>query len=472
MRLNNFSDFRKNLKDKKVFIWGLGLNRGGLEAVKFFCRHKSIVTVVDLKSKEELKETIDQLKRFKVNYLLGDHDEKTFVGADLIIKNPAISWEAALAKKLLKKYQIETDVTLFFKFFKGPIVGITGSKGKTTTTTLISESLKKTGHRILLGGNLRVSLFSFIKEEYLKDKKIIAVLELSSFQLEDLDGIKKSPNLAVVTNILRDHLNRYGNYANYIAAKQNICRFQNKRDALILNNQDKKSHYFDQVSKAKKIYFSGKKIISFDGYFSDKEGNIFLSKRGVTKKLFTIRNPILRTEVNLKNTCATMAVLGGYFRIGDEKILAALEKFKGVPYRMEIVRKLKSVTFINDTTATIPDASMMAIKNFKKNLILIAGGADKDLKFDKWAEEVSSRVKFVVLFEGSALSKIKTSLRKQKIKVNSDEVSNMDKAVKLAYKKAVKGDVILLSPGCASFGVFKNEFDRGDQFNEAVKRLR
>lgn len=469
--MQKFKHFTDELKGKKVFIWGLGLNGGGEEAVRFFCRLGSRVTVVDSKSKGELSATVKKLKGFKVEYLFGSHDESIFRGADLVIKNPAISWELPLVKKIHQFTEIETDVTLFFKFFKGKIFGITGSKGKTTTTTLLAENLKKSGKKIILGGNLRVSLFSFLKKKYLDDKKYIAVLEMSSFQLEDLALVRRSPNLSIVTNILRDHLNRYGTYDKYISAKQNICRFQKGGDLKVLNFDDMKVGRFEKCGKGGTVYFSKEQLHRKTGCFY--AGNeIFVMRKNGPKRIMTLKNPILSTSVNLKNVCAVAAGLKAFAKISDRQLEIVFNKFKGVPYRMEKVRKHKGVEFINDTTATIPDASVAAVKSVEDGLILIAGGADKDLKFDSWAKVISQKVKFLILFKGTALEKIKKSLGGQKKKIKFEEVSNMDKAVKLAYKKAVEGDTVLLSPGCASFGVFENEFDRGDQFNQAVKSLR
>ncbi len=469
----SFLKFKKGLKNKKVFVWGLGLNGGGEEAVKFFCRNGSKVFVVDSKSEEELRETVDRLKKFKVEYLFGPHDEKIFQEADLVIKNPAIAWELPLVKKIARKVEIETDVTLFFKFFKGKIFGVTGSKGKTTTTILLANALKATGKKIVLGGNLRVSLFSFIKEKFLEDKKIIAVLELSSFQLEDLALVRRSPNVAIITNILRDHLNRYGTYEKYISAKQNICHFQSREDVKILNAGDKKLNYFEKCGKGRAVYFngSGRNLNLKTGFFNVDE-ELFSVEKGKIRRILKISNPILKTEVNLKNACAVAAGLNFFSKLSNCQLENIFNKFKGVPYRMELVRKYKGINFVNDTAATIPDASISAVKSVEGNQILIAGGADKNLKFNQWAGLVSKKVKFLVLFKGTASAKIKKALGKQKKKISFQEVSNMDKAVKLAYKKAVKGDTILLSPGCASFGIFKNEFDRGDQFNQAVKNLR
>lgn len=478
----SFKKFIQNIKGKQVVVWGLGLNQGGLEAAKYFAKLKAKVKVVDLKKSRDLAKSVTELKKYSnVNFIFGKQEENIFSDADLIIKNPAIPWDLPLTKKLLNKgYQIETDVTLFFHFFRGKIVGITGSKGKTTTATLISNFLKRSKKDVLLGGNIRVSLFSFLKEKYLGDRKKIAVLELSSFQLEDQAFIKKSPHVAVVTNILRDHLNRYGSYKNYIAAKSNICRYQSKEDFLVLNGEDKRLVEFEKCSKARKVYFSS--TLSSSDERSETRGsrkkNLDSRLRGNDKiKGIAVKNPIFLSSNNINNLAASLAA-AKIFKIKKEIIEKVINKFKGVPYRMEKVAVIKNlpgrqagITFYNDTAATIPDAAVNNLKSFEDRVILISGGADKNLKFGSFAKTIARKVKLIILLPGTATPILKKELKRHAPKLAQVEASSMDKAVKTAYKSAEPGDTVLLSPGCASFGLFKNEFDRGDQFNAAVKRL-
>jgi len=449
--MNNFRSFVKSIRNKRVVVWGLGLNQGGLEAAKYFAKAGARVKIVDPKKKRELVASVGELNKFSnIIFSLGKQEEAQFDGADLVIKNPAIPWELPLVKKLLKKNRrIETDVTLFFKFFRGRAVGITGSKGKTTTTTLIGEFLKRAGRNVLLGGNIRVSLFSYLADKHLNDKKKIAVLELSSFQLEDLERIKKSPNVAVITNLLRDHLNRYGSHAKYAAAKKNIFRFQKKGDYLILNKEDKRVKTLGKGSGGKIIFYS----------FGSAE------------------NPVLQSKNNQSNLAAALAV-AKIFKVKREVVEKVIKNFRGVPYRMEKTAVIKNlpgrqagITFYNDTAATIPDAAINNLNSFPKKVILISGGADKNLKFARFARTINRKVKKIILLPGTATPLIEKELEKYAPGLDKAKADSMDKAVKIAYKSARSGDAVLLSPGCASFGLFKNEFDRGDQFNSAVKKL-
>ena len=443
--MKNFREFRKSIKNKKVVIWGLGLNQGGLGAALFFLKAGARVLIVDPKSAGELKSSVQVLRRFSnVKFALGNQDEKNFEKADLVIKNQAIPWDHPLVKKLLKKSMaVERDITLFFKFFKGKVVGITGSKGKTTTTTLIGQILKKAGYKVIVGGNIQVSLFDFFTSQVLDDKKIIAVLELSSFQLEDLERIGKSPQVAVVTNLLRDHLNRYGSYLKYAAAKKNIFRFQKKGDYLILNGEDKRVKEFGKSARGKKVLYSYS--------LSD--------------------NPVLQGKNNQSNLAAAL-VVARIFKVKDSVVKNVTKNFKGVPYRMEKIAVIKNITFYNDTAATIPDAAINNLKSFSKKAVLISGGADKNLKFTRFAKVINKKVKTIILLPGTATPLLEKELKKHAPQVPRQEANSMDKAVKLAYKAASAGNAVLLSPGCASFGLFKNEFDRGDQFNQAVKKLK
>lgn len=447
--MENFQSFIRGVKDKKVVIWGLGLNQGGLEAAKYFARLKAKVLVVDPKSKADLKESISALRKFSnIKFLLGKQEEAQFYGANLVIKNPAISWELPIVKNLLKKkLRIETDISLFFRFFKGKIIGITGSKGKTTTTTLINQLVQKAGKKVLLGGNIKISLFSYLNKKDLEDKNKTAVLELSSFQLEDLEFVKKSPQVAVVTNIYRDHLNRYGTLKKYIESKKPICKFQKGSDFLVLNKLDKKAKEFAKNSKAKAVWFTSDLAL------------------GAAKI-----NPIFFSNTNLANLAAALTV-AKILKVKKETQDKVIKDFKGVPYRMEKVRTVKGIAFYNDTAATIPDAAINNLKSFEKKVILISGGANKNLKFTEFAKCVARKVKKIILLPGTATPLIEKVLVQKAPGVTRVEASSMDKAVKTAYKSASIGDVVLLSPGCASFGLFKNEFDRGDQFNIAVKKL-
>jgi len=467
------AEFLEEIKGKNIAIWGLGLNRGGVESAKFFSENGAQVKVIDIKSEEDLASSVKELKGYpNISFIFGKQEEKFFEDADIIIKNPDIPWEMDLVKKLLSnKKRIESDVTLFFKNFLGTIVGVTGTKGKTTTATLIGELLQEEGKKVFLGGNLKVSLFSFMKGGYLNhfDKKSIAVLELSSFQLEDLNRIKKSPQVAVVTNIYRDHLNRYGNMEKYIKAKKSIFASQGEGNSLILNFDDETVKKFSEGYGSNLLYFSSSQNSFKKGIFI-KDRKIIFKKESREEELVEIPEEFMRSSHKLQNLLPSLAVAYGVFGIKKETIKKVVDNFPGVPYRMEKIEDINGIQFFNDTAATIPEAAIGNILSFKKKPILISGGADKDLDFTKLGEVIAKNTKAVVLLPGTATPRILEVIKNNNFS-EVREVSGMSEAVNEAFKLADSKDTILLSPGCASFGIFRNEFDRGDQFNEEVKKL-
>ncbi len=421
-----------NFKNKKILIMGLGLHGGGVSSAKFFASQKAIVTVTDLRDKKYLKNSLEKLKKFKIKYILGKHQEKDFLNNDLIIKNPGVPNDSFYLKIAQKnKIPIETDINIFFKLAKGYIIGVTGTKGKTTVCHLIYHILKK--KNVFLGGNLGTSPLEFVSK---LNSKSLTILELSSFALENTEY---SPNLAIITNIYPDHLNRYKNMKDYIEAKKRIFKFQEKNDILILN--------YDTpcLKKIPALFFSenNKKV---DCYSQNNE--IFYQGKRVCQTSLLNALPAVLTAKLLK--------------VSSKKIQQKINTFKGVAHRQELITEKEGIKYINDTASTMPHSTIKAIKRFSPNLILIAGGENKGLKYQEMAQEIKKNVKYLILLKGSATNELKKYLKNYFI------FSNMKEAVKKAKKLAQKGDIILLSPGAASFNLFKNEFDRGGQFKKEI----
>ena len=437
----------KDFKNKRVTVMGLGLHGGGVGVARFFAKQGAKVLVTDPKSKKELKKSIDELKGYKVKYILGKHRVEDFKNADLIIKNPAVPKDSKYLEIAIKnKVPIETDVGLFFELCsRQKIIGITGTKGKSTTATLITKLLK-TRYKVVLAGNIRASA---LEELPRVTKNTIAVLELSSWQLEDLKKHKKSPRIAVITNIMPDHLNRHKGMRDYIEAKKLIFKFQKPEDLLILNKDDKIVRGFAKEAKAQVVFYSKKQAVKY------------------------LKHTKLLGGHNLSNISAA-ATVAKLFKIPSFSIKKAFKNFKGIEGRLEFVKAIKGIKYYNDTTATTPEATIAALKSFnpviagQANIILIAGGTDKNLDFKKLAEVILARVKLLILLPGTATKKLKKEIKRKKILVNARA---MGEAVKIAHKNAEKGDIVLLSPGCASFGLFQHEFDRGKQFQIRIKNL-
>jgi len=452
---------KKIFKNKKVVIMGLGLVGGGVSIAKFFCRQGADVLVTDLKSKKELKDSLKKLNSLPIKYVLGKHRKKDFLNADLIIKNPAVPWNS-LYLKIAKdrKIPITTDIEIFFNLCKGKIIGVTGTKGKSTTATLIYKILKKK-YPAVLAGNIGVSPLEFL---FKIKKQTKVVLELSSFELENL---KKSPHVAVITNLFPDHLDRYKSFSEYIQTKKNIFKHQKKNDILVLN--------YDNIYTRKLSLKATSRVLFFSKRYSE---NVFCFIK--ENKIFTKRekNPIIKLdeiklegEHNLSNILAAVSTCK-ILNISSRDIREVLRNFKGISCRQEFVVEKRGVKYFNDTTSTTPDSTVFAIRTLKKkfpksNLILIAGGQDKNLNYEKLAKEIKEKVSFLLLLPGSASEKIKKRISKTKLYF----VKSMKEAVRKATSLAQEKDIVLFSPAAASFNLFKNEFDRGNQFINAVKKI-
>ena len=443
----------KNFKDKKVTIIGLGLHGGGIGVAKFFSQLGAKVLVTDLRSKEELKESLEKLKGKSIKYVLNQHRPEDFINTDLVIKNPAVPGKSKYLQ-IAKEHgiPIETDIGIFFELCPAPIIGITGSKGKSTVATLIAKFLARKYPKVVLAGNIRTSVLRKLKKI---DKETLVVLELSSWQLAGLKPHGKSPDCSLITNILPDHLNRYRDINEYIEDKKLIFKFQKSKNTLILNYDDEVVRNFAKEAKSEVIYYG---------------------QEYETDKLPEIRNEIqLKGEHNLSNVLAAIAVAKLY-NISDKSIKKVLRKFKGIEGRLELVRIINGIKYINDTTATIPEATLAALNSFplNKQIILIAGGNDKNLNFSQLAEMINKRVKSLILLEGTATDKLQKEMTKSQVEIVGP-FNDMEQAVSQAQARAEEsasgGDIVLLSPAATSFGLFRHEFERGDAFIKAVENL-
>ncbi len=434
-----------------MVIMGLGLypQGSGISAAKFFARLGADVVVTDLKTRKDLASQIKLLKGLKIKYVLGKHSKSDFKEADLIMKNPAVRMESEFLKIAREnKIPIETDVSLFFSLCPAKIIGITGTRGKSTTSSLIYEILSAAGEDVYLGGNIQVSPLNFLEK---LNKNSLVVLELSSWMLESLESNRFSPQIAVITNVMRDHLNTYAGMKEYSRAKSLIFKFQKRKDLAVLNFDNEITRKMGEKIKAKKIWFSLKK----------KSAVLDLAK-----------NTVLPGEHNLYNALAAV-IVAKHLKISDSIIKKCLKNFKGIPNRLEFIREFGGVKYYNDTTATTPDATLAALQSFKnKNIVLIAGGADKNLDFKDLAKVLQGLVKVLILLPGTATDKLRKDLADMGENIEPIVAKSMKEAVLKARELSQSGDIILLSPGAASFGLFVNEFDRGEKFVKEVKGLK
>ena len=463
-----------NMKGKKVLIMGLGSYKegSGISAAIFLARSGADVLITDLRKKEELTDQIKKLEKFNnVKYVLGKHKESDFENCDIVIKNPSVPKDSKFLKLARKnKAKILNDWTLFMEEKGNEIVAVTGTRGKSTTTTLINEFLK-TKYKTHLCGNIGVSPLAIISK--IKKADII-IAELSSWLLSNFEDVKKSPHIAVVTNLMPDHLNKYESLNDYYNDKKNIFKFQNEDDILILNKDNKETRRLADEAKGRIFWFSEKKLSKNEsGTFLDGD-ELYFKLNGDIKKIANIKKRKIIGEHNKQNILAASltALLKG---VDASDIQKAINEFSGVSNRLEFIRDVKGLKFYNDTTATSPDAAIAALKTLgseKKNIILLAGGSDKKLEYGELAKNIKKYTKGVVFFAGDATRKLEKELKEIGYKNILLEVNNMRDAISYAVKSSKKGDVILLSPGAASFGIFKNEFDRGELFCDIVNKIK
>jgi len=461
------------LKNKKVTVMGLGLHGGGVATVKFLCSSGAIVTVTDIKSKEELAPSVEKLKNCKnLTFVFNSHRPEDFTKVDIVVKNPSAPWTNKYVKMALEaKVPVESDSSLFFKLVQNKIIGVTGTKGKTTTATLIYEILKAAGKNVIKVGIGQVSVLDKITE--LK-KNTIVVFELSSWRLSALGRYKLSPSIAVVTNIYPDHLNYYKTMEEYLNDKKYIFKNQTKNDYCILNWDDKKMSLLEPEIKSQLIKFSTQKID--DGWTVYANDGVIYFNNGIDeKKVINVNDIRIKGAHNLKNIIAAIAAVSVY-NIDIKILKKIIENFSGVSHRLELVREFNGVKYINDTAATTPESAIAGLNSFPEPVILICGGADKNLDMAEFGAEIVRKAKGVIFLKGVATEKIIMSVKDNLPELEKFKsftiVDSMSEAVALAHSEAVSGDIVLLSPGAASFGMFLNEFDRGEKFREAVKNLK
>ncbi len=446
-----------NYKNKKVLILGLGLNEGGLGAARFFSKNGAIVRVTDLKNKETLKPSLDQLIEFpNVTYTLGEHKEEDIDWADLIIKNPALKDNNPYLLYALKQgKEVEMDMGIFLQFVNPKqIIGVTGSKGKSTTASLLYKimiQIKRKGVKlnhpeggnVVFAGNIGKSVLDTIPSV---SKDTLVILEISSFQLQAFEQHKVSPHISVITNIFPEHLNYYPKFEDYISTKRVIAKYQKDEDLLFLNKND-------QVTNSKKFLDDLKAQIDYFTY-EDLPSNFASPIQGV------------HNHENIAAAIKVAEALG----IKKDDSLNAIKNFKGIEFRMQETKNWEGVKIINDTAATNPDAAISALKTYP-NCILIAGGMNKGLDYKEFAKAIEKYPKAVYFLEGEATEAIQSSNFKVQSSKMKGIFNNLPDLLKEVKKEVKSGDVILFSPGATSFNLFQNEFDRGRKFNLAVEEV-
>lgn len=452
---------------KNVLVMGLGRFGGGVDVAKFVYNTGGKVIITDLTPAEKLQDSIEKLKEFPyIEFHLGSHNPTDFKQADVIVVNPAVAPDNEFLKLAQERNKfITSQINIFFELCPAPIIGITGAVGKSTTAALTTHLLRGTRDEkrgtsyknVWLSGNIgNEPLLTIVGQIKSSD---LVVLEISSFQLEQLAQIKKAPKVALLTNLTPNHLDRHGTFENYCAAKESIFKFQELSESYpavsIFNAEDKIGcEWFEKYKKN-----AGRVCIKFSADDVSEE----------IRKQFG-----LPSRANLSNLAAALC-LARHFGVEDEQIRTCLLEFKPLPHRLELVAEINGVCWYNDSIATTPASAIAVLETFDQPITIIAGGYDKNIPFDEFGQKIAEKAKAAILL-GQTAQKIKNAIEKsatenteKRIKV--EFVDSLAGAVQLAESIAVGGDVVLLSPACASYDMFDNFEHRGKEFCRLVREL-
>lgn len=446
------------IRNKKISI--IGAARSGVGAAKLAKKFGAVPFVSDSGSEEKLKSNLEVLKNSDIDYEVGQHSKRIY-DCDLMVVSPGVPSDADVIKTARSKdLKVVSEIEFASWFCKGKIIGITGTNGKTTTTSLCGYLFNECGVKTYIAGNIGLA-FSEIADQ-VKENEFVS-LEISSFQLDLID--KFNPKVAMILNITPDHLNRYENsIEKYSLSKQLIYKNQTEEEFLILNHDSELLNQYLLEHKSKTYWFSTKERVK-DGCWLDNNRVIF-SKNGKEEFSTNVSDIFIRGEHNIQNAMAVI-IASKIFDFENDKILRALNTFKGVEHRLEFVKEIEGIKFINDSKATNIDSVIVALKSFDEPIFLILGGLDKGNDYSIIEDLVIKKVKKIYAIGSSAEkifnyfhNKVKTEIRK-----------DLEEVVASALSEARAGDVVLLSPACASFDMFENFEHRGKVFKEIVNRI-
>jgi UDP-N-acetylmuramoylalanine--D-glutamate ligase len=449
-----------DLKNKRVLVVGLG--KSGLSAAMFLRAQGARVTVSDSRSAVALAKEIPALLEAGIMVESGGHGLLTFRRQDLIVVSPGVPLDTPEVKQVVAfGLTVIGELELASRYLLGEVVAITGSNGKTTTTTLVGKILSDAGVPTQVGGNIGLPVIDLVAKS---TPETVNVLEVSSFQLETIEEFH--PRIAVILNITPDHLDRHGSFEKYVAAKERIFERQGPGDALVLNGDDRVTQMCATRAKSEVFWFSGTKAVRRGAFVRDGVIVWVEKEGGVTEPIMPVSEVHLKGAHNIENVLAAVCA-ARLAKVSAESIRASVATFTAVEHRLELVRNLNGVEFYNDSKATNVDATMKAVASFHKGIHLILGGKDKDSDYGTMAELLKERVKAVYTI-GSAAEKIERQLHGV---VKMVAAGTMQTALTEAAKAAAAGDVVLLSPACSSFDQFENYEHRGRVFRQLVDEL-
>ena len=456
-------EFNQKIRGSKVAVVGIGVSNVPL--IKFLINHGASVVAHDKRTESQLGVTYNELKALGVEFILGENYlDKIDDDVKVIYKTPGVRFDVPALKNAVDKgAELSSEMELFFELCPADIIAVTGSDGKTTTTSLINDMLVRSGFKCFLGGNIGRPLIDDVESITENDKVIV---ELSSFQLHTM---KKSPRIAVVTNVTPNHLDWHKDFDEYVDAKKAIFLNQGKNGRVVLNYDNELTRGFMKETE-NGVYFSRKNKLD-DGYCLNDDMICFCEAGAVKREILNIKDIYIPGMHNVENYLAAVAALDGM--ISDETIRETAKEFHGVPHRIEFVRELDGVRYYNDSIASSPARTTAGLNSFSEKVILIAGGYDKKIPFDDFGSVVNEHVKKLVLC-GFTADKIEAAV-KNATNYNKEmpiyKFEDFSAAVNKAREIAQSGDVVILSPACASFDLFKNFEERGNTFKDIVNKF-
>ncbi len=449
-----------DLKNKKVLVSGIG--RSGVSAAKLLIKVGANVTLQDNKEKDKLDYNLKELEDMGISLIVGKNPDEEIENFDILVVSPGLPLRLDFVKKAYSlNIPVIGEVELASFFIKGKIIGITGTNGKTTTTALVGEIMKTTYEKTHIVGNIGLPISDYVLES---DEKDVFVVELSSYMLESVDSFHT--DVATVLNLSEDHIERHGDYKSYIEAKKRIFNNQTEKNFAILNYDDEVTKNMKVDTKGKIIYFSAEE--QGENFVYLKDEIIYVNVDGKVIELVNTNDLIILGIHNIYNVMSAIGIAIA-MNITVENIRKAIKNFKGVEHRIEYVRTINEIEYYNDSKGTNVDATLKAINAMKKPIVLIVGGYDKKVSLQPLVESFAGKVSLGI-YLGDTQDKL-VEISKEKKFDNYICVNSYEEAVQVAYKKSKKGEVVLLSPACASFDMFKNFEHRGEFFKELVNKL-
>ena len=460
-KLNEFNDY---IRFRKVAVIGMGVSN--LPLLDYLYEKKANVTIFDEKDLDSISDDImEKIREYGFQFHFGENCLEYLKNFNLIFRSPScLPTRKELEEEAKRGAIVTTEIELLMKMCPCKIVGVTGSDGKTTTTSLINAILKHAGYSTFLGGNIGTPLFTRLNEMKPSD---VVVLELSSFQLM---GMEVSPHIAVITNITPNHLNIHKDYQEYIDAKKNIFKYQEQDDILVLNYDNEITKECAKEAHGKVVFFSSKTKLD-NGYIVD-EDVIKKCEDKVRKHILNVEDVILRGNHNYQNIATAIAATSSM--VDMEKAIEAIKEFKPVEHRIEFVREIDGVKWYNDSASSSPSRTLSGINAFKEDIILIAGGYDKNLDYTPLAKTIVNKTKALILIGQTAnkiFDAVKSELELENRELDIYMCNSLEETIQIAKKKAKSGQVVLFSPASASFDMFKNFADRGNKFKKLVNEL-